>query len=316
MDTLLFNQEWYGARAAVRAQSAERVVVDYGCEGRGVVTSYALFAGVQLCFLDFDTDELFPAQTFSPDIIEITHCRSGRYECEFADHTVAYLPAGCFGVAATEQLPVSFSFPLRSYTGVSLVVDRQAVDEETRRLLQTIPIDLEQLGTALQIDRRWYVRALTPELAQIFPALYAGDGAAPMGYLRIKALEILYHIAQLEPQRDEAQRYFDKRQIQATKAIRDELVRHLDEKLPLAALAEKAGLGLSTFYQVFSHIYGETPYVYLKNYKMNLAAQWLAENNRRISDIALELGYSNASKFSSAFRSVYGVLPKDYRKSK
>lgn len=94
MDTLLFNQEWYGARAAVRAQSAERVVVDYGCEGRGVVTSYALFAGVQLCFLDFDTDELFPAQTFSPDIIEITHCRSGRYECEFADHTVAYLPAG------------------------------------------------------------------------------------------------------------------------------------------------------------------------------------------------------------------------------
>lgn len=213
MDTLLFNQEWYGARAAVRAQSAERVVVDYGCEGRGVVTSYALFAGVQLCFLDFDTDELFPAQTFSPDIIEITHCRSGRYECEFADHTVAYLPAGCFGVAATEQLPVSFSFPLRSYTGVSLVVDRRAVDEETRRLLQTIPIDLEQLGTALQIDRRWYVRALTPELAQIFPALYADDGAAPMGYLRIKALEILYHIAQLEPQRDEAQRYFDKRQI-------------------------------------------------------------------------------------------------------
>ena len=93
-------------------------------------------------------------------------------------------------------------------------------------------------------------------------------------------------------------------------------MRHLDEKLPLAALAEKAGLGLSTFYQVFSHIYGETPYVYLKNYKMNLAAQWLAENNRRISDIALELGYSNASKFSSAFRSVYGVLPKDYRKSK
>lgn len=48
---------------------------------------------------------------------------------------------------------------------------------------------------------------------------------------------------------------------------------------------------------------------------MNLAAQWLSENKMKIGDIALELGYSNASKFAKAFQSVYGMLPKDYRKS-
>ena len=47
---------------------------------------------------------------------------------------------------------------------------------------------------------------------------------------------------------------------------------------------------------------------------MNLAAQWLSENKMKIGDIALELGYSNASKFAKAFQSVYGMLPKDYRK--
>lgn len=36
---------------------------------------------------------------------------------------------------------------------------------------------------------------------------------------------------------------------------------------------------------------------------------------RKINDIALSLGYSNASKFSIAFQSVYGILPKDYRKA-
>jgi len=36
----------------------------------------------------------------------------------------------------------------------------------------------------------------------------------------------------------------------------------------------------------------------------------------KIGDIALELGYSNASKFAKAFQSVYGMLPKDYRKNK
>ena len=60
--------------------------------------------------------------------------------------------------------------------------------------------------------------------------------------------------------------------------------------------------------------YGDTPYAYLKKYKMNLAAQWLSENKMKIGDIALELGYSNASKFAKAFQSVYGMLPKDYRK--
>ena len=42
----------------------------------------------------------------------------------------------------------------------------------------------------------------------------------------------------------------------------------------------------------------------------------LLNENKKIGDIALELGYSNASKFSKAFQSVYGVLPKDYRKKK
>ena len=45
-----------------------------------------------------------------------------------------------------------------------------------------------------------------------------------------------------------------------------------------------------------------------------LAAQMLAQNKRKIGDIAQALGYSNASKFAKAFFSVYGVLPKDYRK--
>ena len=49
---------------------------------------------------------------------------------------------------------------------------------------------------------------------------------------------------------------------------------------------------------------------------MNLAAQMLTDGQVKIGDIALELGYSNASKFAKAFQSVYGVLPKDYRKNR
>ena len=92
------------------------------------------------------------------------------------------------------------------------------------------------------------------------------------------------------------------------------LITHLDEKISLEQLAKNAHLNLSVFHMVFAHIYGDTPYAHLKKYKMNLAAQMLTDGQMKIGDIALELGYSNASKFAKAFQSVYGVLPKDYRK--
>ena len=96
MENNNFNQDWYGTQAKVLVQSDDRVIVDYGCNGRGIVKNYNLFEGIQLCFLDFETDGSMKAQKFNPDIIQITHCLTGRYECEFANHTVSYLPEGYF----------------------------------------------------------------------------------------------------------------------------------------------------------------------------------------------------------------------------
>ena len=47
---------------------------------------------------------------------------------------------------------------------------------------------------------------------------------------------------------------------------------------------------------------------------MNLAANMIENGKKKISDIALEIGYSNPSKFSEAFKSVYGVSPNKYRR--
>lgn len=49
---------------------------------------------------------------------------------------------------------------------------------------------------------------------------------------------------------------------------------------------------------------------------MNLAAIYLQESDQSITQIASKLGYTNISKFASAFQEVFDVLPKDYRKAK
>ena len=168
MEKVNFNPEWYGVQAKVLSRSERQLVVDYGCNGRGIVKNYSLFEGIQLCFLDFETDESMRTQKFNPDILQITHCQTGRYECEFANHTVAYLPTGYFSVATTAHLPTSFSFPLGKYYGVSLVIDRQALSDEIRRMMRTIPIDLDKIGTTLGLETQWYVSDTPPQLRHLF----------------------------------------------------------------------------------------------------------------------------------------------------
>lgn len=311
-----YNQEWYGAQAKVIERNDNCVVIDYGCQGHGIVTSYFLFDGIQVCFLDFDTEGAFPAQKFNPDIIQITHCKSGRYECEFPNHTVSHLPEGYFSVSGTQYLPVSFSFPLKRCYALSLVIDKRNLSENIRRMMNTIPIDLDSIGTTLGIEKNWYLSATPPKLQHLFSEMYEAKGIEQVAYFRIKAVELLYHMNQLAQNNGCDFKYFDKGQIQTTKEIWEYMISHLEEKLSLEELTRKYKINLPLFHMVFNQIYGDTPYSYLKKYKMNIAARCLLESRAKIGDIAAELGYSNASKFAKAFQSVYGELPKDYRKNK
>jgi AraC-like DNA-binding protein len=49
---------------------------------------------------------------------------------------------------------------------------------------------------------------------------------------------------------------------------------------------------------------------------MHRAAQLLRQSDKKISEIALKMGYQNPSKFSEAFHAVIGCRPSAYRKEK
>lgn len=310
------NREWYGDRAREIEREKHFSVIDYGCEGKGMVINYSIFPGIQITFLDFDTTEVFPSQKYDSDIIEINYCKRGRYECEFANHTMTYLQAGYFCVSGTKYLPLSFSFPLKCYNGLSVVIDKKALGESVKQMMDIVPIDLNKIGNGLNLEQGWYISKTPPKLEHIFSELYQARGIESEGYFKIKAMEILYHIDQLTQNKGCDFKYFDKGQIESTKRIQEYMVMHLEENIPLEQLAREAHMNLSVFYTIFSQIYGDTPYAYIKKYKMNLAAQMLLDGKQKIGDIAMELGYHNASKFSKAFVTVYGELPKDYRKKR
>ena len=42
-----FNQSWYGKRAKVIRDNKDYCVIDYGCKGKGIISNYNLFDGIQ-----------------------------------------------------------------------------------------------------------------------------------------------------------------------------------------------------------------------------------------------------------------------------
>ena len=135
-----------------------------------------------------------------------------------------------------------------------------------------------------------------------------------LSFLRLKVIELLQVLQEMDYIDEKASSYYPKQVIAMTKEICREMIRETDNQVTIEQIVEKYDISIVVFYKVFMQVYGDTPYSYLKKYKMNIAAVKLSEEREKIGDIALELGYSNPSKFSKAFKSVYGVLPKDYRK--
>lgn len=70
----------------------------------------------------------------------------------------------------------------------------------------------------------------------------------------------------------------------------------------------------TTLKEAFRKTFHVPVYTYIKNCRMEHASRQLKEGNETVLEIANRLGYSNPSKFASAFKSVYGITPLQFRK--
>ena len=70
----------------------------------------------------------------------------------------------------------------------------------------------------------------------------------------------------------------------------------------------------TTLKSVFKSVYGNSLASHMKEHRMERAAELLTGTGLTIAEIAAQVGYDSQSKFTVAFKSQYGVLPKEYRK--
>lgn len=83
-------------------------------------------------------------------------------------------------------------------------------------------------------------------------------------------------------------------------------------ELDVARMTELMHTSRTKFYYKVKGLTGQNPGTFFKTYKLNRAAQLLAEGKYTVSEVADMTGFSTASHFSTSFKKQFGTAPSDY----
>lgn len=89
---------------------------------------------------------------------------------------------------------------------------------------------------------------------------------------------------------------------------------HYSQPIRLAELAALIPMSEGQFCRFFKSMTRQTPVDYINSYRIRQAAEMLRNPERKISDVALEVGFDNISYFIRVFRKTMNCAPSEFRK--
>ncbi|MEM6915058.1 MAG: AraC family transcriptional regulator [Verrucomicrobiota bacterium] len=91
---------------------------------------------------------------------------------------------------------------------------------------------------------------------------------------------------------------------------------HRDPTHPwtVESLAEAVGVSRSGLAARFADLVGETPMTYLRQWRFEVARNWLRDTDQTLAEIGEQLGYESEASFSRAFKKATGKTPGSVRR--
>jgi AraC-like DNA-binding protein len=296
-------------------RTADGVILQFeSAEGIGTVRRYALFPGIFLGFNDVETSS-FPR--FTEEVIQgfkINFCVDGRCEVKMANGMYLFLEMEDISFS---NLTISgdFSLPYGRYHGIELHICDSALKQPKPLPFEIFGIDLTGILKKYCSDSGNFVARASENIKSVFLSMNNIVSGSELDYLRLKVTELLFLLMHSEtPVEKERQNFFTAGQIKIAKQVMKIITTDLSKHHPVEKLAQKFSISPSSLNKYFYGVFGESIPAFLRNERMNKAAEYLEKSKHQIADIALMMGYENASKFAAVFKAIKGESPLEYRR--
>jgi AraC-like DNA-binding protein len=253
--------------------------------------------GVSIEWHDFQcANRLNWARSFHPDSLEIClnlegkgNFKSGRSQTRLS----AQREAGERHRFITVELS-------REWLAEAVRGNEEALNVQTRQFLDGIT------ASRTTID----VRPLSPHVRQFSQEVLKPpvEGRAAKLWFRAKIIE-LASLTLMEPEKELFCQRLHRLTSDRVQRVKDILARDLEQPPTLADLGKE--VGCSPFYlsRIFSEETGLTISRYLRNVRLERAAELLRGGKCNVTEAAMAVGYSSLSHFSKAFAEMYGSCP-------
>ena len=159
--------------------------------------------------------------------------------------------------------------------------------------------------------------SLTSSMKQIISSIHALiNSEDKLQYLKLhhKAMELLNLLLENVEQAPTGRNILNLNasDVNAIFQARKQLLDNLAHIPSLKQLSLAAGMSISKLQKCFRQVFGKSISQYALSEKMNLAKQLLDSKKYAVSEVGYQIGYSNLSHFSKAFKKEFGVNPKSY----
>ncbi len=284
--------------------------------GEITVTEYQVFPGIQLLYQDVHLLRYAAPMQAEEQILEIHHCREGRYEFQMG-RQYYYLAAGDLAIRLGSAAEAEAFYPTSHYHGINIRIDAGKAPECLSCFLDDVNVRPAMLMKKFCSGQPCFIIRSTESLEHIFSELYTVPDSIRTGYFKIKVLELLLFLSSLDTQISQTvQHSCPPSQVRLAKAVCSYVCENMTQHFTIEELSRKFQVSPTQLKKSFRNVYGNSVYAYVRTQKMLSAARLLQDTDRTILDIAGECGYDNGSKFSKAFREVMGLSPREFRSRK
>lgn len=289
-------------------------------DGGGTIQRFSVEPGIELSLFTDCTYEAHAQKMLAnrPRLIEITSLSqgTGKIRCDDESEWLFFNPK--------ELLFFNFSEPIKHYdfachniSGISICIDILAANRTLPDYEKKVDEEWQLLYYNLFNNHNYAYKKSTLAIFQTITKQLLGNFDKTMVnhlFIKAKTLEFLMHCLNMEASNTSTNQMLDCVGTSVHR-IKEYIDKNYCKDLRVDMLAKKFHISLAELQKSFKYMLGCTVYSYIQKKRMQHAAKLLQETLLPVTEVALEVGYDNPSKFATLFKRMYLQTPTEYRRT-